>query len=195
MIGDGGINNEWQVNITLNTDADAEYILYVRALMKKLFDVYPSIRPRRTRGATIVSLASTTVVDFLVHKGLPRGNKLLQGLRIPQWILSQKTYKIACVRGLVDTDGCLVLHRHRIGGKIYNNLYLSFSSASPELLTQTTQVFLNLGLRPHLAGDQREINLYRLEDVQKYLHIVGTSNERIRRVYQKWRRARAAEWA
>src|SRR3989344_5842240 len=92
MIGDGGINNEWQANVTLNTDADADYVLFVSELMKKLFNVSPAIRPRLTRRATIVSLASTTIVDFLVKNGLSRGNKLMQGLRIPRWILAQKTY-------------------------------------------------------------------------------------------------------
>src|SRR3989338_8667009 len=151
MIGDGGINNEWQANVTLNTDADADYVLFVSELMKKLFNVSPAIRPRLTRRATIVSLASTTIVDFLVKNGLSRGNKLMQGLRIPRWILAQKTYKIACVRGLVDTDGCLVLHKHKVTGGTYKNLYLSFSSGSPELLGQVAQIFIDLGLMPHLA--------------------------------------------
>lgn len=187
MIGDGGINNPWQANVTLNSEADASYILFVIALMHSLFGVTPRVMHRKTRKATVVSLASTSVVDFLVEKGLPRGNKLAQGLRIPDWILTRKTYKMACVRGLMDTDGCLVLHRHRIAGKDYKNLYLSFSSASLALLEQVTLILLDLELTPYLANSKREINLYRLEDVEKYLRVVGTSNERIRRVYEKWR--------
>lgn len=187
MMGDGGINNTWQANVTLNTDADSQYIQYVGSLMKKMFDVSPAIRERRTSRATVVSLASTTIVDFLVSRGLPRGNKLLHGLRVPQWILTQKTYKMACVRGLVDTDGCLVLHTHKVAGNTYKNLYLSFSSASSELLVDVAQILIELGFAPNIAGNKREVYLYRIEDVKGYLKIVGTSNERIRRVHQKWR--------
>ena len=187
MLGDGGINNDWQANVTLNTDADATYISYVTRVMEKLFHVCPAIRPRRTQRATVVSLASTSVVDFLVNKGLPRGNKLIQGLSIPQWILDQKAYKIACVRGLVDTDGCLVLHAHSVAKKTYINLYLLFSSASPELRDQVTDIFTELGLTPRLAHNKKEICLYRSKEVQTYMQIVGTSNSRIRRVYEKWR--------
>jgi len=187
MLGDGGINNAWQANVTLNTEADAAYIEFVKKMMQTLFHVSPRIMHRTTRKASIVSLASTSVVDFLVDKGLPRGNKLAQGLRIPDWILGRKTYKMACVRGLVDTDGCLVLHRHTVAGNAYRNLYLSFSSASPELLGNVAKILLEHKLMPHLANNQRELWLYRSADVEKYLRIFNTSNERIRSVYREWR--------
>ena len=187
MLGDGGINNAWQANVTLNTEADRQYIHFVGALMTTLFAADPRIMSRKTRKATVVSLASTSVVDFLVQKGLPRGNKLALGLRIPDWILARKAYKIACVRGLVDTDGCLVLHRHRVGKRIYRNLYLSFSTGSRELLEQVATVLIDVGLEVHLAGNGRELWLYSEKDVTSYLRIVGTSNDRLSRVYRDWR--------
>ena len=187
MIGDGGINNLWQANVTLNTVADAQYITHVVALIERLFYATPRVMARRTRKATVISLASTTVVDFLVRMGLPRGNKLKHGLKIPGWILRQKAYKIACVRGLVDTDGCLVLHIHKVSNKKYWNLYLSFSSKSPVLLTQVADILLETGLHPSFASNRREIYLYSAQCVKKYLSIVGTSNDRIKRVYTKWR--------
>lgn len=76
MIGDGGINNPWQANITLNAIKDREYAAYISKLCKALFNIAPAIRKRKERQALVISLASTTVVDFLVMNGLPRGNKL-----------------------------------------------------------------------------------------------------------------------
>ncbi len=142
---------------------------------------------RRTKQATVVSLASTTAVDFLVQKGLVRGNKLAQGLRIPHWILAEKRYKIACVRGLVDTDGCLILHRHSIRGKAYSNIYLSFSSGSQELLEQVAIVLLEAGIEPHFASNGREVWLYSAKSIEKYMLKIGSSNNRLLRVYEDWR--------
>lgn len=187
MMGDGGINNEWQANVTLNTDADAKYIPYVANIMERLFQKRPAVRARMNCKATVVSLASTTVVEFLVENGLVRGNKLAKGLEIPQWILGKKTYKMAAVRGLVDTDGCLVFHAHTVKGKVYKNLYLSFSSGSQVLLGQVVEIFFELGYKPHFATNGREIYLYSAHDIVSYMRSVGTSNERIERVYKKWR--------
>lgn len=187
MIGDGGINNPWQANITLNTDADVAYIHYIQKLIDRLFGVKSRVMARRNKRATVVSLASTTVVDFLVGKGLPRGNKLAQGLQIPPWILRRKAYKIACVRGLVDTDGCLVLHKHKVGKKMYRNIYLSFSSHSLQLLGQVAEILVLLGMFPSFAHNKTEVYLYSAKCVERYMRVIGTSNDRISRPYKKWR--------
>jgi intein/homing endonuclease len=190
MIGDGGINNDWQANITLNTEADAKFILFVSKLCNRLFKILPAIRKRKEKRATIVSLASTTVVDFLVDSGLRRGNKLKQGLEIPNWILSKKTYRIACVRGLMDTDGCLFIHKHAVQGKQYSNIGLSFTSASFRLIEQVSSVFEEVGITPHISGGGRNIFLYKESAVDRYIKIFGTSNDRIASVYKRWRDAR-----
>lgn len=190
MMGDGGINNPWQANITLNAVKDKEYSSYILKLCNTLFGVAPAIRKRKEKQALVISLASTTVVDFLVMNGLPRGNKLNNGLRIPPWILAKKSYRIACVRGLVDTDGCLFIHKHVVAGKNYNNLGLCFTSYSVELINQVAAILEECGIAPHMSGRGR-IYLYRADDVTKYLEIFGTSNDRISSLYHKWRDARA----
>lgn len=190
MIGDGGINNPWQANITLNSVKDKAYVFYVSNLCKELFSVGPAVRKRKEKQATVVSLSSTTVVDFLVENGLPRGNKLKNGLRIPSWILSKKKYRVACVRGLVDTDGCMFIHKHHVSGKTYKNIGLCFTSYSPELVMQVARILEEFAVMPHISGQGRHIYLYREDMVARYLKIFGSSNERIRSVYQKWRDAR-----
>lgn len=188
MLGDGGINNPWQANITLNAVADKQYANFLVGRCKKLFNVFPAVRKRKSSQGLVISIASTTVVDFLVNKGLPRGNKIKSGLRIPAWILLRKTYRIACVRGLVDTDGCLYVHVHRIAGKAYKNIGLCFTSYSQELLMQVALIFEQSGILAHISADGRKLYLYRADAVERYLRIIGTSNERILRVYKNWRR-------
>lgn len=191
MIGDGGINNLWQANITLNSIKDAKYSIYVSCLCKKLFGITPAMRKRKTRNALVVSLASTSVVDFLVDNGLVRGNKLKVGLRIPKWILEKPLYKQACVRGLIDTDGCMFVHVHKVKGKIYRNIGLCFTSLSPELIFQVADILAEFKIMPHITKRGKDIYLYQEDAIIKYLKVFGTSNERIESVYKKWRDARA----
>lgn len=190
MLGDGGINNPWQANITLNSVKDKEYALYILKLCNDLFGVSPAIRKRKGRQALVVSLASTSVVDFLVAHGLPRGNKLKQGLNVPKWILSKKEYRIACIRGLVDTDGCLFIHKHSVAGKTYKNIGLCFTSYSPKLIQQVATILEEFLIMPHISRG-RHIYLYREDAVCKYLKVFGSSNNRIGSVYKNWRGARA----
>ncbi|MDO8471120.1 MAG: LAGLIDADG family homing endonuclease [bacterium] len=190
MLGDGGINNLWQANITVNSVKDAEYAHYVSKLCRDLFNIAPTMRKRKNRQALVISLTSTSIVDFLVKQGLPRGNKLKHGLRIPSWILNKPAYRKACVRGLVDTDGCLFVHTHKIREKVYRNIGFSFTSYSPELIFQVANIVEEFAIMPHITKRGQNIYLYQAGAVIKYLKIFGTSNERINSVYRKWRDAR-----
>ena len=187
MIGDGGLNNPWQATITLNASKDAQYAAYVESLIEGLFGVKPAIRKRKNRDALVISAASITLVDFLISQGLRRGNKLEQGLNIPKWILRNQDFRKACVRGLIDTDGCLFIHQHMVARKRYKNIGLCFTSHSPRLLEQVAGIFEEFGIMPHSSTKRRDIYLYRADAVAKYLRIFGTSNERIASVYKKWR--------
>lgn len=190
MMGDGGINNLWQATITLNAVADAKYALYVVGLCKKLFGILPAVRRRKETKTLVISLASTSVVDFLVSQGLPRGNKIKNGLKIPGWIIEKKSYQLACLRGLVDTDGCLYIHKHKVGGKLYKNIGFSFSSHSSELVSFMMSTLEKFGIIAYITGRGTEVCIYQKDCIAKYLKIFGTSNDRIRSVYKRWRDAR-----
>lgn len=192
MLGDGGINNAWQANITLNSIKDADFAEYIRKLCKDLFNVEPAIRKRKTRNTLVISLASTTIVDFLVSNGLPRGSKLKHGLRIPGWILRKSTYKKACVRGLMDTDGCAFIHRHKVRGKIYHNIGLTFTSYDHGFIFEIADIFAEFGIIPHITKRGRDICFYQADAIADYFKIFGTSNNRISSVYKKWKDAKIA---
>lgn len=188
MLGDGGINNPWQANLTMNAIADKQYAEFLVRQCVSLFGILPAVRMRKGRQALVVSLASITLVDFLVESGLPRGNKLKSGVRIPDWILMKNSYRSACARGLMDTDGCLFVHTHKVGGKIYKNIGLCFTSHSPKLIDQMSHIFEEFGILAHISGDGRKLYLYRTDAVERYLKVIGTSNQRILGVYENWRR-------
>lgn len=189
MLGDGGINNDFQVSISLNSERDQQYSEYIVKICKELFGVVPVVRKRKTRKTLVISLASITVVDFLVSNGLPRGNKLKNGLRIPKWILQNAEYKKACVRGLVDTDGCVFIHKHFVNHRKYTNLTLTFTSYDKVFLKQIADIFKEFGIMPRITKRGKDIYLYKNELINQYFSIFGSSNSRLKNVYNQWRRS------
>lgn len=187
MLGDGGIHTPWQATISLNWLSDKEYAEYIVDLCIKLFAIKPSVYKRKTRNTAVIRLSNTNVVEHIISLGLHRGNKLQQGLRIPSWIMEKKAYKIACLRGLVDTDGCIYIHKHRIKNKEYKNIGLTFTSYSPELIVQVAEILAELKIMPHITNRHRDVYLYRADAVAKYLELMGTSNPRISSVYNSWK--------
>lgn len=187
MLGDGGINNEWQANITLNAVKDVEYAHFVADLGARLFGITPAVRKRKDRQALVVSFSSKSLVEYLVDNGLPRGNKIKGGISIPTWINARKSFRRSCVRGLVDTDGCLYIHNHIVNGKKYRNIGLNFSSYSPEFVLEVARVFEEFGILPHISGWGQNLFVYSVVSVEKYLEVFGSSNERIQKVYRDWR--------
>lgn len=193
MLGDGGIGNPWQLTITMNSEKDKEYSKYVVDLIHSLFGVRPAMRTRKDMNALVIVLSSTTIVDFVTMRGLPRGNKLAGLLEIPGWIMEKPLLKRACVRGLMDTDGCLFVHRHKTLGRRYENIGLCFTSLSKELTQQVADIFLENRIVPHITADGTRIYLYSVKAVEQYLQTFGSSNPRISKLYQSWRANKARD--
>ena len=184
IIGDGGITRR-QVKITLNCETDRIYSEYVMKLLTKLFDVKPSIHNIRGSKALNICISRSDLVDFLVKQGLKLGNKLKQNVSIPQWIMKSQKYVFPCVRGMMDTDGCVVLEIHRIKNKNYTYCRLNFTSASPALVDQVVHVLETAGFHPKIRRGGRSVQLEKIDEIWEYFQRIGTSNpkhiDRLRR--------------
>jgi intein-encoded DNA endonuclease-like protein len=185
--GDGGINNQWQVVITLNSIKDASYVFYIQSLYENLFRIPVSIRKRPGKNAVVIVASSTSLVEFLVTKGAIRGNKLASNFTIPDWITRKSEYKIAFVRRLIDTDGCLYIHRHQVSGKTYHNLGLCFCSFSPPLLRAVVFILQEFMPNSRISIVSNKAYVYSYKSVIEYLKIFGSSNPRITEKYSEWR--------
>ena len=175
MMGDGGMTN-YQVKIALHSVDDAEYASFVRTLISDLFDVTPATYPDPLYNAVDIVVSRAQLVRFLQTCGLPVGNKLRHGLDIPAWITANAQYAVACVRGLVDTDGCVFTHQYVSNGKSYAYKKLCFTSASPALIASVSRIMSAVGLSPRISRKGREVRLDRKADVQRYFAEIGSSN-------------------
>ena len=174
MIGDGGITKK-QVIVTLNRQTDKLYSIFVENLIEKLFEVRPSIYIKKDALAVSIIVSRKRLVSFCKSIGLKIGNKLKQNLDIPDWIKQNKLYSIACIRGLVDTDGCIFTHRYKVNDKFYSYKKLSFTSYSKPLRRSVFKILKNNGLNPRLSNN-RDVRLDSIVDMRKYFEIFSSSN-------------------
>jgi intein/homing endonuclease len=189
IYGDGAIGNNWQLVISLNSIKDAHYAGYVSTLIEQLFSISPVVRKRPNQNTLVVVLTSTTIIDYLVQKGAVRGRKLSSQHTIPEWIYRKEEFLKYFIRGLVDTDGCIYLHRHRIKEKNYVNIGLCFTNYSQELTASIAEVIKNNNIKAYVTDHGKRIYLYSASAVESYLLEFGSSNKRILDKYNEWRDA------
>lgn len=186
IFGDGGINNNWQMVISLNSNLDLEYSKYISRLLKKLFKIRVFAKKRPNQNTLVFVCSSTNLINFLVNKGAVRGNKVAQQIDIPEWIINNPEYEKSFVRGMVDTDGCLFIHKHIIKNKPYNNMGFCFTNHSKKLIISMAKILKNFGIKPNITDKKRRIYLYSFKKVTAYLNIFGSSNARILEKYSEW---------
>lgn len=183
ILGDGSINSK-QVSVSLNNEKDKEYIKIVRQMFKNLFGLKPSVIPQKEVACSRILASSMNLVDFLVKLGLIKGDKIKHQVDIPNWIKTERRFKIACTRGLIDTDGCIFTHKYQVNGKQYSYKKISFRSYSKPLIGSVQEVLKELDLNPRMAT----VNDLRLEnenDTRKYFKIVGSHNPKHLKRYRE----------
>lgn len=175
VLGDGGISQR-QVTVTLHSKDDKEYSRFVMKLIEKLFQVTPGIYEDIESSVNDIVVSRTELVKFCTHNlGLKIGNKVRQQVDIPLWVKSSKKFGIACVRGLIDTDGSIFNHKYKVGKKYYSYKKLFFTSLSRPLAASVHEILNKLGIKSRLAKD-KDVCLDSISSVQKYFKVIGTHN-------------------
>lgn len=174
MLGDGGMS-EGQLCIYLNSKDDKEYAHFVQELVKKLFKIKPSVYKRKDCNVKCILISRKRLIKYCELIGLMIGNKIDNQIDIPRWILKENSYKVACIRGLFDTDGCVYDECHTIKEKKYSYLRMSFVSYSRKLRKSFYEVLEEMGFDPTIRNE-RSVKLEKKKDVIKYFKEIGTNN-------------------
>lgn len=174
VLGDGGLSR-FQCFIYLNSDTDKDYAIYVAKLITELFSLLPTIIKHKKYKLLRVSVSSVNMIEYLLQKGLRLGNKVRLQVEVPVWIWSKSEYIKACIRGLIDTDGCFAIHKHTVNGKAYSYPKIAFTNSSLPILDFVYQGLKRLGFTPYKYLNKK-IWLYNQREVRRYLDEVGTRN-------------------
>ena len=181
MLGDGGISKR-QFTITLHLQ-EKQYAAYVSSLIQKLFLVTPSQYTKQKNTRT-VCISRTKLVTYLEeYCGLESGNKVINQVSVPLWILESRPYQKACLRGLFDTDGSIYMHRYTSKGKKYEYQKIGFSSRSQSLLEDVHAILTTFNIKSRITPS--EVKIEAQKDVRRFLRQVGFSNTKHLKRIQK----------
>lgn len=177
MLGDGGLTLAF-CGITLNSEADSQYIHFVRSLANNLFGKEPKGYQRKDSKAFLLYYNSVMLSSYLQTIGLQIGNKVKHQVGVPSWIRAKESFEIACLRGLMDTDGGVFQHKYTVREKEYRYKKIAFTNKSLPLLTFVFDTLHKRGFSPKLVANIK-VWLYNSRDVELYLKEVGTHNDRL----------------
>ncbi len=155
MIGDGHLNKNG-LSITLHYKYDKDYGDFVEKLIAKLFNTQVHVYYRKERSINSYNVFNRNLSKYLNLKvGIIIGNKTLQQVEIPKWILKTKKYSIACIRGLFDTDGCVYWHKYQSNHKKYKYKKIAFRNYSWPVILFFTKILENLKIKYYLKKQNR----------------------------------------
>ena len=196
FIGDGWIESRGRsCYLAGNKTEDKEYYdEHMTQLFKEvLIETKPQLYPYwRVYG---IGLHNVRLIQFLTNLGIPKGKKA-HSAQIPQWILSSHddAIKIAFLRGLFDTDGCL--ESKKCYGKYdtpFRKKYhcqprIVFTSISEVLMIQVLNLLKELQFHPEKINLRKggfmnnfnheksyRIRLNKLEEIKRWFDILYIS--------------------
>lgn len=181
FLGDGSITNG-QVRVSLDRFSDRLYAIFVARLMGKTLGEEPA---RFERKSTIELYTSgVELVKILEKLGLRRGSKVAHQVRIPMWIMTNRQYANACLRGLFDTDGGIYIHHHRNKKRRWHNLGWCLTNYSLPLVVDSRTILVSAGITPR--GNEKRIFLYAVSEIRRFMEIIGSSNPKNIEKYQAY---------
>jgi hypothetical protein len=95
-----------------------------------------------TRGSNCLDISSySNHWEGLLGWRVGKGPKIDQSIRVPIWIKENRRFTIACLRGLIETDGSIYRDR--------GYPMVMFKSASAGLAEDVHVMITSLGFKPH----------------------------------------------
>ena len=182
ILGDGHVekimvgNNIRCYSIVIAGDSrhDNDYLSnYIPSLFEKLLGEKGNLYYSKSSNTMFSKIHGKKIVEFVEKNGIMCGNKKKNNQPIPKWILDNPRYLRACLRGLIDTDGCIYYI-----SKNNKNLRISYTSYIPNLMNDVRESFLKLGFHPSKVIVDKYIYLSRKDEIQKYLKEIGFSNQK-----------------
>lgn len=163
MLGDGNI---WKNQIKIFFDKrNQKYISYVYHLSKKIFGIKFRHNVNRETNQANLYCYNQYITQKLIDLGLKKGNKIKNQIGIPEWIKLNKTYSKRCVKGLIDTDGCIYKCKRE------KQIYIKFTNFNPILLKDFKETTIALGYS-FARANKNNWCLYRKNEVVRFIKYI-----------------------
>ena len=170
-LGDGTIT-KYQLKISGDYRYDLPYFYHLRKLVFELFGLSCSIIKEKKFNTANLIIYSKNLCSFINKEfGINFGHKIRNKTSIPNKILQDNKLSIACLRGLIDTDGS-ISRRGRNGSQFC----IQFTSHNKYLLEQVKKIGADLNI--FTFGDETGCGTNKGDNIKRYFDLVGSSNLR-----------------
>lgn len=105
------------------------------------------------------------MAKVLISFGLKRGDKITNQVRIPEWIKQDSDFSKRCIRGLIDSDGCVYFCKRD------RHTYIKFTNHNLFLLSDFRAVAKSLGYN-FAKANKWNVCLYRKDEVVRFINDV-----------------------
>jgi len=142
-IGDGNLSNPNGRAVRLRITCDTKYPALIKKIIKSIQEILPENKVsmiNRAKTYIDISCYSNKWENLLGWKA-KNGSKFIQKVNIPDWIKNERKFKIACLRGLFETDGAIYSDRG------YQMAILT--TVIPSLAKSVEEIISSLGFAPH----------------------------------------------
>lgn len=160
MLGDGSFYGN-TVRIAFDK-RNINYIKHVEDLFYKIFKIELKKYVVSTTNQAYLYRCNKNVAYILQNLGLKRGNKIKNQVGIPGWIKQNKKFSRRCIRGLIDTDGCIYTCKRE------RQTYIKFTNHSLQLLNDFKEINNNLGYSFVKSG-KTNTAIYKKEQVVRFI--------------------------
>ena len=167
-LGDGTLT-KYFMKISGDYRYDLPYFKYLSRLIFNLFALKPKISKENKRNTAYLTIFSKNFCSFFKKKyAFNYGDKIRNQSKIPEVIMKNKKLSIACLRGLMDTDGS-VSRRGRNGSQFC----IHFCAYNPQLLNQVKSIGKELKIFTYFSDKGMGTN--NSENIKRYFRLVGSS--------------------
>ncbi|MBU2634973.1 LAGLIDADG family homing endonuclease [Patescibacteria group bacterium] len=166
-IGDGNLSNPNGRATRLRITCDKKYPFLFQKIINCLKLLLPDNKVsivKREKTYADISVFSNHLEKLLSWKA-KNGPKFSQKVTVPNWITKRRKYKINCLKGLIETDGCVYSDR---GYKM-----VMFSTIIPKLANDVYKMINSLGFNSHIYRIKGGTNSYNFN--QKTIYRVRLS--------------------
>lgn len=173
ILGDGYIKKNREIKISFNSRDDFDYIYYVRNLIYNLFQYETPLNFRKDENTAELRITKREIINYFLKEGLeesPKWNKA----EIPKKYVKFKKYVL---RGLFDTDGCLVKTNNN--GTLYPRLELKIcpSPMQKQIIKILEDYKFKFGVY-QIGKGQVRIQMNGRKQLERWKSIISFSNKK-----------------
>lgn len=179
MYGDGCLSRSCkQYNIYISGHKFDDFKYHDKIIRRLFFDVFNKsikISEKKNENTIYIRFRDKKVFNILHSLGVPIGNKYGY-LHIPNMIKVDNSLFFSFLRGLIDTDGCIVFSKQHKNKYYYPRIELT--SKSEDFLNDLLDILKNNGFYGSVSNKGRG---YRLEipgfkNLERWLKLINFSN-------------------